>query len=174
MYYVYILICSDKKHMKIGVSSKNLNRVLKHHKTYSILIDKSRFIPLTDKKLAFKVEKFLLSKIPHLEEEMRTNDGHTELRDVRFAKFIKDYLKEIKKSPEFSYNDSIRMNYNLYKVEDLLNEFKSHTLIDYTQIEKQYEKLKIDSDGSVDKKKWKYITEVGKNWASRYKIEDKD
>ena len=173
MYYIYILVCGDKKHMKIGVSSKDLNRVLTHHKTYNILIDNSRFIPLTDKKLAFKVEKFLLSKIPYL-EQMRTEDGHTELRDIKFAKYIKDYIKEIKTSSEFSYNDSVRMNYELYKVEDFLIKFKSHPLIDYTKVEKQYKKLKIESTGSVRKKKWKKVTDVGKNWTLSYSIEDKD
>jgi hypothetical protein len=173
MYYIYILVCGDKKHMKIGVSSKDLNRVLTHHKTYNILIDKSRFIPLTDKKLAFKVEKFLLSKIPH-SEEMRTEDGSTELRDIRSAKYIKDYIKEIKTSSYFSYNDSIRMNYELYNVEDFLSRLKSHPLIDYSKVEKQYEKLKIDSNGSVRKKKWKNVTDEGKDWSRYYWVEDKD
>jgi hypothetical protein len=173
MYYIYILACGDKKHMKIGVSSKDLNRVLTHHKTYNILIDKSRFIPLTDKRLAFKVEKFLLSKIPNL-KEIRTEDGYTELRDIKWAKYIKDYIKEIKTSPDFSYNDSVRMKYELYKVEDFLSKLKSNPLIDPNKIEKQYEKLKIESDGSVRKKKWKNVTDVGKNFIHSYLVEDKD
>lgn len=173
MYYVYILVCGDKKHMKIGVSSKDLNRILNHHKTYNILIDSSRFIPLTDKKLAFKVEKFLLSKIPSL-KEMRTEDGYTELRDIKFAKYIKDYLKEIETSSEFSYNDSLRMTYELYKIEDFLIKLKSNTLLDYSKVEKQYEKLKINSIGSVRKKKLKRITKNGKYCMRSYLVEDKE
>lgn len=173
MYYIYILVCSDKKHMKIGVSSKDLNRVLTHHKTYNILIDKSRFIPLTDKKLAFKVEKYLLSKIPNL-KEMRTEDGSTELRDINSAKYIKDYIKDIKTSSKFSYNDSIRMNYELYNIENFLTKLKSHPLIDYSKIEKQYEKLKIDSNGSIRKKKWKNVINIGRNSFHSYHIENKD
>lgn len=173
MYYIYILVCSDKEHIKIGVSSKDLNRLLTHHKTYNILIDKSRFIPLTDKKLAFKVEKFLLSKIPNI-KEMRTEDGSTELRDIKFAKHIKDYIREIKTSSYFSYNDSVRMNYELYNINDFLIKLKSNPLINYSKIEKQYEKLKIDSNGSVREKKWKNITMDGKDWFRSYWVEDKD
>lgn len=170
MYYVYILVCSDKKHMKIGVSSKDLKRVIKHHKTYNILISSSRFIPLTEKRLAYKVESYLLRKIPNI-DNLRTEDGFTELRDLKWAKDISKMLQDIKTDPEFSYIDVKRMNYKLYKIDELISKFSDNPLIDENIIKKQYESLTHSTGGSVRKKRWKTVTVSGKNWIKSFPVE---
>lgn len=164
MWYVYILICSDKKHMKIGVSGKDLSRVIRHHKTYNILINSSRFIPLTERRLALKVESYLLRNIPGLRDEVRTEDGSTELRDVKWAKDIKEILQTIKKNPEFSYVDVKRMCYKLYNINELILKFGEFSIIDTHKVKKQYESLTTPSTGGVKKKKWKRVEISGKGW----------
>ena len=169
MWYVYILVCSDKKHMKIGVSGKNLKRIITHHKRYNILIDSSRFILLTDRRLALKVEKYLLDQVPS-NVDIRTGDGSTEIRELKWAKNIKSYLQQIKKDPYFSYNEVRRMNFNLSKVGDLVNKLNEN-IIDNSDISKQLEILKVESAGSVRKKKWKNVEKSGINWSSSTWVE---
>ena len=172
MWYVYILVCSDKKYMKIGVSGKDLKRLLTHHKTYNILIESSRFIPLTDRRLALKVESYLLGNIPKL-YDVRTEDGSTELRELKWSNTIPDLLLNIKNDPIFSYADVKRMNYKLYKIGELIGKLGEYPLLDATKINEQFQILKKPSKGSVRQKKYK--TEVTKRkrygcWESTSKI----
>ena len=154
MWYVYILVCSDKKYMKIGVSGKDLKRLITHHKTYNILIESSRFIPLTDRRLALKVESYLLGNIPKL-YDVRTEDGSTELRELKWSKTIPGLLLNIKNDPTFSYVDVKRMNYKLWKIEELIGKLREYPLLDATKINEQFGVLKKPSPGSVKRKKYK-------------------
>lgn len=169
MYYVYILACGDKKHMKIGMSSNDLTRVITNHKNYNILIDSSRFIPLTDKRLAYKVEQFLLDKIPQMSIEVNSGvDGYTELRELKWAKYIKDYIQEIKKDVRFSYIDTKRMVYRLYTAQELIEKMKSNKYIDSNKIDKQYESLKVATDGSVKKRVYRRVEKRTKHTTHSY------
>jgi hypothetical protein len=158
MYYVYILVCSDKKHMKIGISGSDLSRLLTNHKNYNILINSSRFIPLTEKRLAYKVEQFLLGKIPKLPRDVTSLDGYTELRELKWAKHIKNYIQEIKTDVKFSYIDTKRMVYRLYTAQELVDKLKSNPKIDSNKIDKQYESLKVSSKGYVTDRVYRRVT----------------
>lgn len=143
MHYVYILPCSDRKYMKIGVSSTDLERIITHHKSYNILIDSSRFIFPHSRRLAYKLENYLLNKIPKPKRHdlIKIKDGSSELRDISYARDIKNILNGIKTDPFFGYNESL-IDYKLYNIKDFILKAKSNTLLESEVIDKQYESLK--------------------------------
>jgi hypothetical protein len=157
--------------MKIGLSSGDLSRLLTNHKNYNVLIDSSRFIPVSEKRLAMKLEKFFLDNIPKLNYDLKTEDGYTEVRDAKWAKEIKPLLQQVKKNPIFSHIDTKRVSYKLFKIDELIEKLKIST--DISILEKQYQKLKLSNKSSVEKRKWKRVYESGRYWSKSYYVEDK-
>jgi hypothetical protein len=106
MNYVYILPLIDGINMKIGVSEGDISRIVKHHETYGTIYDKIRIINCRNKKLCFKVEKYLLDNIPKQNRKLYKKDGHTELREIKHFNKCLELLNNIKNDLIFTYQES--------------------------------------------------------------------
>lgn len=91
-HYLYILPFKDKKHFKIGISSKSFNRVFVHNKTYEI--DFKGSLVYTSKRATIKsLEMLLLSTTTQIETFIG-KDGHTEVRCIQELNSCFDILKD--------------------------------------------------------------------------------
>lgn len=83
-HYLYILPFSDKKNFKIGISSNNLDRVIKHDNTYNIDLDSVVIIKGSKTKVS-ALERTLLSLFPYKQDDkFLGKDGYTEIRAVKY------------------------------------------------------------------------------------------
>lgn len=140
MNYVYILPLLDGLNMKIGVSEGDLTRLLKHHETYGIIWDQVRILNCRNKKLAFKVEKYLLDNIPKPTKRLIIKDGYSEIRDIIHLKDCTEIICRIRKDSKFTYQESKYIEYKFYNINELKDIYKEKYDIDLT---KQIEKLSI-------------------------------
>ena len=82
--YLYILPFNNDMHFKIGVSSRNYNRVIKHNSTYKINYSKSLIVQASRDNVR-NLERILLSNIPStVSDEYSGKDGYTEIRDISY------------------------------------------------------------------------------------------
>lgn len=117
MNYVYILFLLDGEHVKIGVTEGDLKRIISHHNTYGIDIDKIRIIRCSNRSISLKVEKYLLNNIPSIKRKLYKKDGFTELRNAKvFQKNIDKIMGDIDKCLEFSYLESKSLDKKLYSI----------------------------------------------------------
>ena len=137
MNYVYILPLIDGINMKIGVSEGDLTRLLQHHETYGILWDQVRILNCKNKKLAFKVEKYLLDNIPKPTKRLIKKDGFSEIREVIYLKNCPEIISGIRNDITFTYQESKYIEYKFYSINELQVLYKEMYDIDLsTQIEK--------------------------------------
>ena len=126
MNYVYILFLLDCVHVKIGISAGDLKRIVTHHKTYGIDIDKIRILRCSNRNISLKVEKYLLSNLPRIERRLYKKDGFTELRNAKiFQKNIDKIMKDIDKCLDFSYSESKSLDKNFYSIYEFADIFKN-------------------------------------------------
>jgi hypothetical protein len=151
MIYVYILPLLDGFNMKIGVSEGDLSRILKHHETYGVIYEQIRILNCKNKKLAFKVEKYLLDNLPKPLNKLIKNDGYSEIREIKHLNKCKELLIKIKKDPLFSYQESKCIEYKYYSINELKTIYKELHDIDLSS---QIEKLT-----NIDYKKYSSIYE---------------
>jgi hypothetical protein len=138
MNYVYILPLIDGINMKIGVSEGDLTRLIQHHETYGIIWNQVRILNCKNKKLAFKVEKYLLDNIPKPIKRLIRKDGSSEIREVVHLEKCPEIINRIKKDINFTYQESKYIEYKFYNINELQSLYKERYDIDLT---KQIEKL---------------------------------
>lgn len=137
MNYVYILPLIDGINMKIGVSEGDLTRLLQHHETYGIFWNQVRILNCKNKKLAFKVEKYLLDNIPKPTKRLIKKDGSSEIREVIYLKNCPDIISRIRNDITFTYQESKYIEYKFYSINELQVLYKEMYDIDLSnQIEK--------------------------------------
>jgi hypothetical protein len=137
MNYVYILPLIDGINMKIGVSEGDLTRLLQHHETYGILWDQVRILNCRNKKLAFKVEKYLLDNIPKPSKRLIRKDGFSEIREVIHLKNCPEIISRIRKDITFTYQEAKYIEYKFYSINELQVIYKEMYDIDLSpQVEK--------------------------------------
>ena len=137
MNYVYILPLIDGINMKIGVSEGDLTRLLQHHETYGILWNQVRILNCKNKKLAFKVEKYLLDNIPKPTKRLIKKDGSSEIREVIHLKNCPEIISRISKDITFTYQEAKYIEYKFYSITELQTIYKEAYDIDLSsQIEK--------------------------------------
>jgi hypothetical protein len=129
MNYVYILFLLDGEHVKIGVTEGDLKRIISHHNTYGIDIDKIRIIRCSNRNISLKVEKYLLNNIPSIKRKLYKKDGFTELRNAKvFQKNIDKIMGDIDKCLEFSYLESKSLDKKLYSIYEFADIVKRNGL----------------------------------------------
>lgn len=129
MNYVYILFLLDGDHVKIGISHGDLKRIVTHHNTYGIDIDKIRIIRCSNRNISLKVEKYLLNHLPPIKRRLYKKDGFTELRNAKvFQKNIDKIMRDIDKSLEFSYLESKSLDKKFYSIYEFADIFKNNGL----------------------------------------------
>jgi len=138
MNYVYILPLIDGINMKIGVSEGDLTRLIQHHETYGIIWDQVRILNCRNKKLAFKVEKYLLDNIPKPTKRLIRKDGFSEIREVVHLQKCPEIISKIKKDINFTYQEAKYIEYKFYSINEIQSLYKERYDIDLT---KQIEKL---------------------------------
>jgi len=148
MYYVYILPLIDNINMKIGVSEGDLSRILKHHETYGLISNQIRILNCKDRRLSFKVEKYILDNIPKPVKRLIKNDGYSEIREIKYLKKIPQIINKIKKDPLFTYNESKIIEYKFYNIYQIKDIYEKYGM----DITKQIEKLDY-----IDYKKYSSI-----------------
>jgi hypothetical protein len=142
--------------MKIGVSEGDLSRILKHHETYGVIYEQIRILNCKNKKLAFKVEKYLLDNLPKPPNKLIKNDGYSEIREIKYLNKCKELLIRIKKDPLFSYKESKYIEYKYYSINQLKNIYKELHDIDLS--------FQIEKLTNLDYKKYSSIYEPTKNY----------
>ena len=162
MFYVYILPLTDCESMKIGFSTGDLKRIIKHNNTYSIRIDKVKILNCRSKALAQKVEKYLLDNIPEIDRNLISKNGHTELREVKYFNDCINLLRGIKNNPLFAYNESKSIEYKLYSIEDFKNLYLDKYNLDISkQVKLLYKDKEINIYKDSSKKIESYINKHG-------------
>ncbi len=155
MYYVYILPIIDGENMKIGVSDGDITRILQHHKTYGIVLEDIILINCKNRKLSFKVEKYLLDNIPRHKldnrEKISKRDGSTELREVKYFEKCKSLINDIKNNILFTYQESEYIEYKFYTIYEYGSLLKEKYNIDISN--------QIKNISKADESKYKSIIE---------------
>lgn len=162
MNYVYILPLLDGLNMKIGVSEGDLTRLLQHHETYGIIWDQVRILNCRSKKLAFKVEKYLLDNIPKPNKKLFKKDGYSEIREVKHLNKCIEIICRIRKDTLFTYQESKYIEYKFYNINELQMLYKEKYDIDLTR--------QIEQLSNVDYTKYStiYDTEIYHTIRTRY------
>jgi len=94
--YLYILPFNNDRHFKIGVSSNNYNRVIKHNSVYNINYSKSLIVQASRDNVR-NLERILLSNIPPtVSDEYSGKDGYTEIRDISYLAICLDDIDYFK------------------------------------------------------------------------------
>jgi hypothetical protein len=149
MNYVYILFLLDCEHVKIGISQGDLRRIIEHHNTYGIDLNKIKILRCANKNISLKIEKYLLNSLPKIRRKLYNRDGFTELRDSKiFEKNIDRLLKDIDKCLDFSFSEIKSLNKKLYSVYEYADLCKNLGL----DFSKQIESLSV-----IDYKKYSTI-----------------
>lgn len=114
--YLYLIPFKDNKYFKIGISTKNFDRVYKHLATYKA--DRDKCFIVTCKKGFYSIlEKELLTALPTSKTDKFNNlDGYTEIRHIKHFQdaicIIKSKHKnlnvEIKRLSEVSIKKTIK------------------------------------------------------------------
>lgn len=125
MDYLYILPFNDKKHIKVGISSDDITRVITHEEGYNLNLSKVLILKCHRKSLAKKVERFILKNTEKPESANKYNgiDGYTEIRSIHDLNKIKSIIRKIKTDPEFRYSESQILDYKLYTLDEWINKF---------------------------------------------------
>lgn len=95
--YLYLLPLKSGKVFKIGISSKNLNRINQHNSTYGIDLENSYIIQAQSKVIRFLEIELLCLFPPCSIEELLYKDGYTEIREIVY---LKEALKYILDKPK--------------------------------------------------------------------------
>ncbi len=116
MDYFYILPLKDQMHIKIGISSDHINRIITHQNGLNIDTSGVLILNCRRRSLALKVESWIKSqtKFPDSARGYKGLDGWSEIRRRKDLKFIKHLIRSIKGNPYFSYSESKIIDYNLY------------------------------------------------------------
>jgi hypothetical protein len=125
MDYFYILPFNDKKHIKVGISSDDITRVITHEEGYSLNLSEILILKCHRRSLAQKVERYVLKNTEKPESSNKYNgiDGHTEIRSINDLNKIKGIINKIKTDPEFRYSESKILDYKLYTLDEWINKF---------------------------------------------------
>tara|TARA_B100000795_G_C22794651_1_gene438721 strand:- start:862 stop:1710 length:849 start_codon:yes stop_codon:yes gene_type:complete len=109
--YLYILPFNNDMHFKIGVSSNNYSRVIKHNSTYDINYSKSLIVQASRDNVR-NLERILLSNIPTtVSNEYSGKDGYTEIRDISYLATCLDDINYFK--------SRLNLNITTLKEEDI-------------------------------------------------------
>ena len=116
MDYFYILPLQDGKHIKIGISSDHINRIITHQNGLNIDTSDVLILNCRRRSLALKVESWIKSQteFPDSARGYKGLDGWSEIRSRKDLKFIKHLINSIKANPHFTYSESKIIDYNLY------------------------------------------------------------
>ena len=109
--YLYLLKFKDNIHTKIGISSKNNNRILHLNKLYNLNLEESYIITTDKSKAIFSLESELLCIHESYSNEFTDKDGFTEIRKNLNLLEIIDYIK----------TKPITLGYQVHKYNDIFN-----------------------------------------------------
>lgn len=123
MHYFYILPFKDGRHIKCGISSEDINRIIKHNESFDVDIKKIAILNCNRKSLALKIEQWVLksSKFPDSARKFKGIDGWTEIRLRSDMKKIKDSINRIKRDPYFTFAESKAIDYRFYSLNEWIN-----------------------------------------------------
>ena len=120
MDYFYILPLQDRKHIKIGISSDEINRIIKHKDGFNIDTSGVLILNCRRRSVALKVESWIKdqTKFPDSARGYKGLDGWSELRSIKDLNKIKHLIGCIKDNSYFKYSESKIIDYNLYTLND--------------------------------------------------------
>ena len=123
-HYLYILYFKNGNFLKVGVSSKSLERVKVLCRVYDLDLDKS-LIFQTTKRIASSLERSLLS----ISEPLENNpffgmNGHSEIRDIKYLEYFLEVLNIHVKMHSIKV-DKINQFITTHKVEALVEDVEN-------------------------------------------------
>ena len=123
MHYFYILPFKDGRHIKCGISSEDINRIITHNESFDIDIKKVVILNCNRKSLALKIEQWILksTQFPDSARKYKGIDGWTEIRLRSDMKKIIDSINKIKRDPYFTFAESKALDYKFYNLNEWIN-----------------------------------------------------